>query len=202
MKPIKFNQEFIPMILSGSKTQTRRPTKVEACWAWEHDRTEPPWKPGDKLFVQEVYQELFDANDLAFGTEYKGNGICPYERKLMTDEDDNSDGLEVDVFQFGKIGWKRPEEMTAWHSRITLLVNRVWVERVQDISAEDAIAEGISIPRCGCEVCSTGSVICPADRGEFSQEFGRTWDSIYGETKYKYALNCWVWAGEFERVKE
>jgi len=78
-----------------------------------------------------------------------------------------------------RFGHNRPSiHMPRWASRINLLVKRVWVERVQDISERDATAEGIGHPLT--RDCKT-----PA--------FLRLWESIYGPG------NPWVWCCEYER---
>lgn len=95
--------------------------------------------------------------------------------------------------------------MPHWASRITLRVKRVWVERVQDISEEDAQAEGIR------EVTKDGIVkkYCIYDLRDMSSVpwadmpknpipcFRDLWQSTYPGS---WDANQWVWACEFEKA--
>jgi hypothetical protein len=90
-------------------------------------------------------------------------------------------------------------------SRITLEVTEVRVQRVQESSEEDAIAEGSYLGRCAC-------MPRRADRGimtNFSQnwchihgeEFQHLWDSINGK-KHPWSANPWVWCVTFRLEQE
>ena len=73
------------------------------------------------------------------------------------------------------------------------------MQRLQEISGEDALAEGITIERCGCEVCAHSSALCPADASSAIQEFAHLWDSINAK-RAPWSSNPWVWALTFKRV--
>lgn len=70
--------------------------------------------------------------------------------------------------------WRSARYMPRWASRITLRITDIRIERVQDISYDDAIAEGIRI-----------------------DDFNALWNSIYGE-RHPWSSNPWVWVLEFE----
>ncbi len=98
--------------------------------------------------------------------------------------------------------WKPSIHMPRWASRITLEVTGVRVERLQDISEEDAIAEGVE---------------CWEERGyDDAQDFYRNyhtggdlftakasyrtlWESINGPGSWE--RNDWVWVIEFKRIE-
>jgi hypothetical protein len=92
-----------------------------------------------------------------------------------------------------------------WASLIWLKVKRVWVERVQDISEDDAIKEGVR-PNTLDGVPIPGEYFkYPVERYEdgfpaFSakESFQTLWDSIYDT----WNENPWVWACEFERTEK
>jgi len=77
--------------------------------------------------------------------------------------------------------------MPRWASRITLQVTGVRVERVQDISEEDAMAEG-----CGAEH-NFGD-------GTAKVGFAMLWDSLNAKRGYGWNENRWVWVVEFRVV--
>ncbi len=82
--------------------------------------------------------------------------------------------------------WKPSIHMPRWASRITLEITNVRVERLQDISNADALAEGIvdnAHPDYGFGP---------------RQEFKELWTSINGPESW--AANPWVWVIEFKRI--
>lgn len=92
--------------------------------------------------------------------------------------------------------------MPRWASRITLEITGVRVERVQSISEEDAIAEGIpKQDRVG--------VICPSPIGPLAigtaphrNIYALLWDRINGKRDgASWASNPWVWVIAFRRIK-
>ena len=83
--------------------------------------------------------------------------------------------------------WTRPKPsifMPRWASRILLEITNVRVERLQDISEEDAMAEGI-----GYWGCDTVEV------------FQDLWDFINAKRGYPWENNDWVWVIEFKRIE-
>lgn len=88
--------------------------------------------------------------------------------------------------------WSSPVHMPRWTSRITLEITDVRVQRVQEISEEDAIAEGIQLNTLGP----------PATRGYYGprNHFKHLWDSINAKRGYSWESNPWVWAVTFKRI--
>jgi hypothetical protein len=78
--------------------------------------------------------------------------------------------------------------MPRWASRITLDLTDVRVERVQDISEEDARAEGASYGR-------------PPYQSSEREWFSLLWDSINAKRGYGWDVNPWVWVLSFRRVE-
>ena len=77
--------------------------------------------------------------------------------------------------------------MPRWASRITLKIAEVRVERLNDISERDAIAEG----------CHVG--IGAGNWRNARHQYEELWDSINAK-KHPWASNPWVWALTFRRV--
>ena len=83
-------------------------------------------------------------------------------------------------------------------SRITLEVTAVRVERVQDISDEDALAEGTAaVTGCACGHKGEKIAYCAACGKSC---FWSLWDTINGK-KYPWASNPWVFVIGFKRVE-
>lgn len=82
--------------------------------------------------------------------------------------------------------WRPSIFMPMWAARIDLLILRVRVERLQDISEEDCIAEGI--------IRGTFHTI-------YRDEYRLLWDSIYDKRPgCSWKDNPWVYAIEFTRL--
>lgn len=88
--------------------------------------------------------------------------------------------------------WNSPVTMPRWASRITLEIVNVRVERVQDITEQDAIAEG-------CDGNCPVSNVRTYQAGPFSYQFAQLWDSIHGPAAWD--RNDWVWAVTFKRLE-
>lgn len=127
-RPILFSAVMVRELLSEGKTQTRRPLKDVPTWLPDSFATDPGvlakcryGAKGDVLWVREAYQvpALMDV-------QYRAT---PGPRHGHWDP------------EFGP--WKPSIHMPRWASRLTLLITEVRIERLQNISEEDAIAEGI-----------------------------------------------------------
>ncbi|EOY2410305.1 ASCH domain-containing protein [Yersinia enterocolitica] len=193
-KPILFNAEMVNAILSGRKTQTRRimgnqpaGQDLEAVHVRHNDDFNFQWygnlgessyfpcplgKPGDQLWVRECFSDLEDFDffnpsvpDVIPGYWYWADGNPEWGN------------------------WTKPKpsiHMPRWASRINLMITGVRVERLQDISEQDAMAEGVSAN----------------EHSPARYVFGSLWQSIYGADNPKsWQANPWVWVIEFERME-
>lgn len=84
--------------------------------------------------------------------------------------------------------------MPRWASRLTLEITGIRVERLQEISIDDVLAEGIE--RDDDE----------ANAGQYWREqtghrFTQLWDSINAARGYGWDANPWVWQIEFRNVE-
>lgn len=184
-----FNAEMVRAILSGQKTQTRRIVKCDfqeiagrddgTLWPWREDceHAEDYWYPcphgnvGDRIWVRETFAKgLSTKSTLAYRATHK--------------PEDLEDGF------WETIKWTPSIHMPRWASRILLEITSVRVERLNDISEEDAQAEGV-LP-------STHAITPP--EAVYRVGFGELWRSIYGDEGWK--KNPWVWCISFKRVQE
>lgn len=141
---------------------------------------------GDRLWVRETFQgPLVDQQEMEKDPtyfkdmeRYKTPEHCAYRASGDSCEYVDQDG---DLIQ----RWKPSIHMPRWASRITLEIVSVRVERLQDISNEDAVAEGIGTP---LDI-----------RYAALDEFKPLWESINGAGSW--AANPWVWVIEFKRLE-
>ena len=149
MKPILFKTEMVIAILNGSKTQTRRLCKIqpeEDCYyimnfnngimeldynAGDKNPTcNPKYKTGDILYVRET----FNKDDGIFYYRADGiNGLPDCLKQVLIDN----------KFDFSACEWKPSLFMPKEAARLFLKVTNVRCERLQDITEEDCIREGI-----------------------------------------------------------
>jgi hypothetical protein len=89
--------------------------------------------------------------------------------------------------------WTPSIHMPRWVSRITLEITAVRVERLRDISVEDAEAEGCKAPLE--RVMQMGCAASPSLYREL-------WDSLNAARGYGWDVNPWVWVVEFKSLRE
>lgn len=141
-----------------------------------------------RLWVRETWRS-WRWNDAISPSEFVRRWSNDDPRKYVgyvADGDIVRDGLEMD----GKT--RVSIHMPRWASRITLEVTQVRIERVQEISEEDAIAEG-------CDGrCPVGNIVTHA-KSPSAYQFSQLWDSIHGPGAWD--ANPWVFAITFKRVE-
>lgn len=177
IKPILFNTEMVRAILDGRKSCTRRIVKhdvgaiLNSPYHKEHPEVAdkqiisklciPPYQPGDILYVRETWKKA-------------PNGYYYYE-----------DWQKDDIADVTK--WKPSIHMPKEAARIWLKVTDVRVERLQDMTDDDAEAEGCF------------------DYTSTALGFPDVWDSTIKKSdldRYGWNANPWVWVIEFERCEK
>lgn len=211
-KPILFNTDMVRAILEGRKTVTRRVVKaphlrvLDSRYHQEHPETpdkalleklcQPPYQPGDVLYVRETWQTL----------------IGSYIYKA-----DQKPGMKNP----GK--WRPSIHMPKEAARLFLRVTDVRVERLQSSFTKpicpilELQAEGIDIGETCQECIENYGEPCCVDTvdedgtdepecgvlDEVRDDFARLWDSTIKPTDralYGWTANPWVWRIEFERI--
>lgn len=209
-RPIIFSAPMVRAILSGAKTQTRRivdrltdfrrvnefqrsrtPGFDFSCrdshLRWHDMKAEevlgrcPFGEPGDRLWVRETW------------------GAWPhmlggFQRESLRYRADGEYQNEHGAWR-----WMSPIHMPRWASRLTLEITSVRVERLQDISEADALAEGIAqvvrdklpVQQCGEY---DGIDVDPVDL------YRDIWESINGPGSWD--ANPWVWVIEFKKLEQ
>jgi len=99
--------------------------------------------------------------------------------------------------------WRPSIHMPRWASRITLEITDVRVERLQGISEEDALAEGVfkKVGRHGpydAVETATDDLLIYASPTQAREAFQRLWSQMSGPESWH--ANPWVWVLEFKRV--
>ena len=100
----------------------------------------------------------------------------------------------------GLAGWRPSIFMPRWASRITLEIVSVRAERVQDISENDAEAEGIEL----WQEVFFREYNKPDNNPGWTRDprlsFQTLWDSINAKRGYGWDVNPWVWVIEFKKL--
>lgn len=222
-RPILFSGAMVRALLAGTKTQTRRIIKPQPYqdekgylwWMWSKYSGSasinkgdvgdawfdhcPYGKIGDHLWSRETTNRRPMINLLTgepLDEKYDGGAYSADGEDIL-----NPDGFDI--------GWWYSRNvcpaihMPRWASRLLLEITEVRVQRLQDISEEDAIAEGIrELP---LQEKSPGSWWCADPLGNQSLHcrtpraaYARLWESINGPGSWE--SNPLVWAISFRRI--
>lgn len=208
-RPILFSAAMVRAILNGSKSQTRRvitPQPTKPVDGIAHIALMPPkangeyeelwWKNGGHLVGPVPGPRYFKGQVLwvreAWRVRADLDGVKPRDLAPSVPwycATGSGFGDEEPSGCAGGLGKKRPGMfMPRWASRITLVVTDVRVQRLQEISEEDAKAEGITEPK---PIMGTAGYVAA---------FSYLWDEINGKRWPWTDSNPWVWAITFRRV--
>lgn len=225
---------MVRAIREGRKTQTRRVVKhqptldfhyrgwyMKDTYEWttchpldirypktqRHVVRSPYGVPGDRLYVKEAVWVW--CHKKPNGTTKKGRpkfSYVPHSSRSFFYVADHPYKPERTSYADPDMVWryKTARFMPRWASRITLEVIDVRVQRVQEISKEDAKAEGAAelCEQCGNCPDAEAHWCCDAEYDEtagYRTGFKCLWNSINAK-KYPWASNPWVWAITFRRI--
>ena len=202
IKPILFNTEMVRAILDGRKDATRRIVKgfISDDAVWGYTAFTPkgyiscrgtfadgygekffklPCESGDILYVRETWKKA-------------PNGYYYYE-----------DWQRNDIADVTK--WKPSIYMPKEAARIWLKVTDVRVERLQEITDNECIKEGIY--PSNCRDCNDifGCDVCPDEGYDEVDKFVEVWNSTIKKSdlnRYGWDANPWVWVISFERCEK
>ena len=229
-RPIIFSAPMVRALLDGRKIQTRRVIRDEVpaapafdnvvhkprhaapyldaycgerktpanprgmgpwwCWWTRDDRCGAQFQvgyvPGDRLWVRE-------AHSLRVTPEAATDGIGRV-------------WFRADPEWGDEVRWRSPIHMPRWASRLTLNVTDVRVQRLQGISEDDAIAEGLEVaPQCAIDLhnggFTPGYFVDLADVGRVggtvqpTRVYRMLWNSLHGP--HAWSANPWVVALTF-----
>jgi hypothetical protein len=207
---ILFSAPMVRALLAGKKTQTRRAVKAEASvivgdllgqpkWYLDSDPDRaircPYGVPGDRLWVRETWRTSYN-HEAAAAAGFSDTHIGPCFEYAADHENP------------GK-GWRPSIFMIRGASRILLEVTDVRVQCLQDISEEDAKAEGVAGDPSECAIIGRDALArgedgcgdcdpCCGSKRIYRPAYERLWDEINGAGSW--ASNPWVWAISFKRV--
>lgn len=192
--PILFSGPMVRAILEGRKTVTRRVVTQATALEWlapgmftpafvaDPDNGLAPYQPGDTLWVRERMRVIgrgpvtrrADQIRVRYEADGTESAILPYPERLKGDP---------------KIGKCLAYGGYREAARLFLRVTEVRVERLQEITEEDAVAEGVQV--------NPDAPAALTDRTAFA----RLWDSLNAKRGFAWDSNPWVWVYRFERVE-
>ncbi len=141
---------------------------------------------GDRLWVREAWKTYQESD----------TGYCAVKYKAGGDMEITSD-VKIDKSVMPTEHWRHAMFMPRWASRIMLEITEVRVQRLQDISNEDARAEGVDAsPHRGatCGFFETGIDQC------FGCSYRILWNQINGKSGNGWDTNPFCWVVSFRRV--
>ena len=201
-RPILFSGPMVRALLAGEKTQTRRRIRPrdaaleELVGDWRYDGVWEADNAGDNCHYFRRRDELGRLT-----RDTVNIGRCPHgvvgdrlwvretwcRTKQGTHYRADCRGLDDEAAVGGK--WKSPIYFPRSESRILLEITDVRIERLQDITEADALAEG------------TGTLMrgCTRYDGEATDMFRQLWESLHGPASWEE--NPWVWRLQFRRIE-
>lgn len=204
IKRILFNTEMVRAILDGRKTCTRRlvrflPGENPQWTGYIRDglmlyngKNEPcirkaPYQPGDVLYIRETWTE--ECEKYYYRADYDSDYLDPCETLSggYPASCRNHPGCDGCMATSTRIHWHPSIHMPKEAARIWLKVTDVRVERLQDMTDDDAEAEGCF------------------DYTSITLGFPDVWDSTIKKSdldRYGWDANPWVWVIEFERCEK
>lgn len=210
--PIIFSAPMVKAILDGRKTQTRRVLKPQiVChtgpvpsftwgkfsglypddWFGYGNEIDGalPYAVGDRLWVREAWRTEAQFDPLPPRDVPEG-AIASYETDYSGEPNDGCRGR-----------YRHARFMPRWASRITLEVTKVRVQRLQEISEEDARAEGAYIGKASGRVADSYAAMALGGEwfGTARLWYADLWSRLHGPDAWK--ANPWVAAISFRRVE-
>lgn len=213
-RPMLFTASMVRALLDGSKSQTRRLVKDLPPWniteivpdaggtgkwlpngpapsgrgmASGHWRHCPHGQPGDRLWVRETHRAIWGQSPgYLIGVDYRADPQEKWER--MRDH-------------AGRPQWTPSIHMRREYSRILLEIVSVRAERLEGISDEDCLAEGVHAIDHQGDGTYYHYEHTHADPGNWcsaAAAYQHLWETINGVGSW--AANPWVWVIEFKRV--
>lgn len=222
--PILFSGPMVRALLAGTKTQTRRAVGLPTIelmpigngTLWHvHNRgggvvnvlTENIGKvaadyyriqPGDRLYVRERWVPLAPGGDMApiADATYSMTVDGAHQHRDGRYREGLGEG-QYAAGAFDRFKWRPGIHMPKWASRITLHVTEVRVQRLQEISEEDARAEGARLHAAANELSNGGWTHDEWYVFETAKlSYTNLWNAINGPGSWE--ANPWVAATTFE----
>lgn len=218
-KPILFSSSMVRAILreierpGTGKTQTRRviePTtdkeirSGDILVSWPADafvrkgeRFRPRYRVGDRLYVREAWRVSAEFDHVS------PRDLDPKTRvRFEADADMPSRLIDIDAMT-GR--FRQGMHMPRWASRITLTVTNVRVQRLQEISEADAVAEGVELvePEAGPIAGYRFYSKLPQPNARWSSardSYRDLWDILNAERGFGWDANPWVAAYSFRPI--
>lgn len=209
-RPILFSGPMVRAILEGRKTQTRRVIQAPrlhvtsaimlglmAIFRNQHtgmrQDIKGPCGVGDRLWVREAW---------CLGPGYNGTRIkdAPRHARVWYAADYPKSGYSDDYRGPGR---GHPSiHMPRWASRLTLIVEDVRVQRVQEITYDDIVAEGAKDPFSQETAAIPGPAAYDAWEEKAQYAFMDLWDSLNAKRGYGWDENPWVVAITFRTIQQ
>lgn len=223
-KPILFNTDMVRAILDGRKMVTRRVIKPQPksklCYAFagSHKKDIRRWvypsktahefwgeefKLPDDITEEELKKKWnppYHADDILYVRETWGEG---YEEGTYIYKADDKLANLPEFKESSKLIYHPSIHMPKEATRIFLKVKDMRVERLQEITTEQARAEGCD-GRCECPSSGTDGSLSCITRDFSIEKFETVWDSTIKKSdldRYGWDANPWVWVIELEVIQ-
>jgi hypothetical protein len=171
MRPVSLSPACVRTIFAGRKTQMRLIQK------------DSKWDPGELVWVREPWC----TNPPLSATPPDESFLPSHELQILY----KADTVGNEPPNRGEVAWYPGKTMPRWASRLTLRVEGVRAENLQEINKDDLVREGRMWVESGL-----------AKPGESERDgFARWWDSVHSLPQEQWERNPAVWVISFRPVQ-
>ena len=205
MKGKIFNAQEVQAIIAGNKTMFREVIKQQPISSFKPQ--------GELILIKGINRFCQLGSDEKYENYHWHFGASPYQvgQKIFCKESFENVGkinykaqTDIDYPNYKPIStWKPAQHMKQEHSRLTLLIKEIRVERLASISEEDCWKEGLeelADYQDQVKVCQMAKQL-----GECIEDprphFATYWNATYKKPEEKFEANPWVWCVSFEKTK-
>lgn len=171
IRPVSLSPACVRAIFAGRKTQMRLVQK------------DSPWDPGELVWVREPWC----TNPPLSMTPPDESFLPSHEFQILY----KADAARNETPHHGEVPWYPGKSMPRWASRLTLRLERIRPEKLQDINDEGLVREGRMWVESGL-----------ARPGDTERDgFARWWDSVHSLPQERWESNPAVWVISFKPVQ-
>jgi len=139
-----------------------------------------PYQVGQKIFVKESFADFRNNNsDIFYKLDFEINNLI----------------------RIAEVKWKPASHMKQEHSRLTLQIKEIRVEKLQDISDEDCWSDGLDTISDYADWAVRQAIKENQPKVTAKDYFREKWNATHKKPEEKFEANPFVWSIQFEVVK-
>ncbi|MDY6979374.1 MAG: hypothetical protein SV201_05795 [Pseudomonadota bacterium] len=196
--PIELHPHEVTAIFEGRQHQLRRPINPQPFQGWSDSDIETRFMHDGLLelgSVSQIVNGAWSAGFIDVESVYGRIGDLLWAQETWGKSPDGPIYRATELEPVDERRWMPSIEMPSWISRLTLLVKDVRIDRLHDISEQEAMVNGADL--VGVETGRLSVSSAPEEVGSYRAGYYELWNSINAERGYEWDANPWVWVIDF-----